>query len=291
MKFTPLNVVEGGERDESYGNTAELIKAIRIGFDAVASKFIAPDGNTVDYDALKDSSEWKELLLKCHQLTYVDLHGLNSRERLCFFINLYNIMNLHGMLTYGEPDGWIDRLRYYANCSYVVGGLKFTLDNIEHGMLRGNKRVPFYMKNLSSTDPRTKFRIHPMDPRVHFAINCGAKSCPPIRVYTVDKLDDQLDRAARGYMAQYTEVDEDKHSIKTTLVHWLYQGDFSDKVGRKRNMDGAMAWSLAYLSDETKEKVERMLQRKKKSIKYLYFDYDWTSNSSKNKLNDTSARC
>jgi hypothetical protein len=40
--------------------------------------------------------------------------------------------------------------------------------------------------------------IRPMgDPRIHFAVNCAARSCPPIwpEAYTGEELDAQLDRA------------------------------------------------------------------------------------------------
>ncbi len=36
--------------------------------------------------------------------------------------------------------------------------------------------------------------VQPMDKRIHFALVCGAKSCPPIRVYTPEELDEGLDR-------------------------------------------------------------------------------------------------
>ena len=38
-----------------------------------------------------------------------------------------------------------------------------------------------------------------MDPRIHFALVCGAKSCPPIKVYTPDSLEDGLDSATMAF--------------------------------------------------------------------------------------------
>lgn len=34
--------------------------------------------------------------------------------------------------------------------------------------------------------------VQPCDPRIHFALVCGAKSCPPIKVYTPDNLEEGL---------------------------------------------------------------------------------------------------
>jgi len=41
--------------------------------------------------------------------------------------------------------------------------------------------------------------VQPLDPRIHFALVCGAKSCPPIRVYTADALEEGLAAAAAAF--------------------------------------------------------------------------------------------
>lgn len=43
--------------------------------------------------------------------------------------------------------------------------------------------------------------LQPVDPRIHFALNCGAASCPPIRVYTPDRLEFGLEAAASAFCA------------------------------------------------------------------------------------------
>ena len=41
--------------------------------------------------------------------------------------------------------------------------------------------------------------INPMDPRIHFALVCGAKSCPPIKLYTPALLEEGLAAAAAAF--------------------------------------------------------------------------------------------
>ena len=41
--------------------------------------------------------------------------------------------------------------------------------------------------------------VEPLDPRIHFALVCGAKSCPPIRVYTPASLEVALEAAAQAF--------------------------------------------------------------------------------------------
>jgi len=41
--------------------------------------------------------------------------------------------------------------------------------------------------------------VSPVDPRIHFALVCGAKSCPPIKVYTPTSLQEGLDTATMAF--------------------------------------------------------------------------------------------
>ena len=72
---------------------------------------------------------------------------------------------------------------------------------MEHGLLRRNRPhpatgvVPF----TSDKDPRRAWMADQLDPRIHFALVCGAKSCPRIRVYHGATLDADLDAAARTF--------------------------------------------------------------------------------------------
>lgn len=76
-------------------------------------------------------------------------------------------------------------------------------DDIEHGILRSNAvapasigallKLPFLAHpQFKKGDPRRGYAVSPLDPRIHFALVCGAKSCPPIKLYTPDNLDEGL---------------------------------------------------------------------------------------------------
>ena len=63
--------------------------------------------------------------------------------------------------------------------------------------------------------------------RIHFALNCGARSCPPIRVYDAAKLDRQLDTAAKSFVSQEAEVAEGGVAKVSKIFMW-YKGDFGE---------------------------------------------------------------
>jgi hypothetical protein len=73
---------------------------------------------------------------------------------------------------------------------YNIGGAVYSLDDIEHGVLRANRGHPAAggRPQFGPEDPRRRgLVVQELDPRIHFALNCGARSCPPIRVYTEEK--------------------------------------------------------------------------------------------------------
>ena len=73
------------------------------------------------------------------QLCSYDLSRLKTREeKLAFWINLYNAMVLHVAVELGVKNG----LRGMDGFIYRIDGYNYSLDDMEHGMLRGNARPP-----------------------------------------------------------------------------------------------------------------------------------------------------
>jgi hypothetical protein len=70
--------------------------------------------------------------------------------------------------------------------------MAFSLNEIENGLLRGNRvsAVPFTSVPFRKLNDQRRKLMLEVDARIHFALNCGAKSCPPISVYLEDKIDD-----------------------------------------------------------------------------------------------------
>lgn len=152
----------------------------------------------------------------------------------------------------------------FRSTGYEVGGRNYTLDVIEHGLLRGNRRAPLALRRtLSGTDPRLGAApVHP-DPRIHFALNCGAVSCPPIRAYDAAGLDAQLDGAARGYLEAESELDREAKTLVLPGLIKLYRADF-DVVG------GPMAFALPLLP-----RAEAEWLRSNPGVRLDWSRFDW----------------
>ena len=76
-------------------------------------------------------------------------------------------------------------LQFFNTVSYTIGGYSFALNEIENGVLRSNRKaIGAVTKPFSKSDPRLKVALPAPEPKIHFALVCGAKSCPPIKTYT-----------------------------------------------------------------------------------------------------------
>ena len=156
-------------------------------------------------------------------------------ERVAFWLNVYNA-RLRSELEENPREGSLLRHRsLFKRSSYRVGEDDYSLDVIEHGLLRRNARPPYSARRLlSGSDPRLGAAPTELDPRIHFALNCGAKSCPIVRPYDPAGVDDQLDASTRAYFAQESEIDRGAGSVTLPGLCKLYSADFGGRDGVRR---------------------------------------------------------
>ena len=68
----------------------------------------------------------------------------------------------------------------------------------------------------------------------YIAINCGAKSCPPVRIFYSKSINDQLQNAAKVYLKDHTKYSKENNSVETTTLMSWFRGDFGGKSGTKK---------------------------------------------------------
>jgi hypothetical protein len=69
-----------------------------------------------------------------------------------------------------------------------------------------------------SGDVRSSLSLAAVDPRIHFALNCGAKSCPPIRVFSPKNLERGLQLAAEGFLRDTTTLEGQVLTVSKVLI-------------------------------------------------------------------------
>jgi hypothetical protein len=201
-----------------------------------------PDGK-VDYARLRASVEWARAVEAAVDLRHVALADLAGRAaRLAFWINVYNALVLHAIVALGIRRSVHELVGFFRRVTYVVGGFRLSLDAIEHGVLRGNQPPPFPpFRPFGRLDPRGALALDRVDPRIHFALNCGAQSCPPVGVYRAQAIEQQLDLAARNFINQTVALDEDGRVTCSRIFRW-YRADFE-------GAGGLVPFLLRYLDD------------------------------------------
>jgi hypothetical protein len=150
--------------------------------------------------------------------------------KLAFWCNAYNDL-VRGELAARPRRGHLFRhRRLFGTLAVELGGQRFTPDEIEHGILRRNARPPYGLRPLlRAGDPRLALAPDVLDPRVHFALNCGARSCPPIRRYEEAAVDEQLAFATRAYLEAETRIDRAGGVVRLPYLMKLYRADFPDQ--------------------------------------------------------------
>lgn len=152
------------------------------------------------------------------------------RDRRAFWLNVYNAV---AQLALADVSSLRDRRWWvFRQNAATVAGERLSLDDIEHGLLRGSM-LSWGLGYLPRFRPSAFERTHriPLDPRIHFALNCGAESCPPIAVYTPENLDHELDLASGSYLGATVEYDaESGVALVPRLFSW-YRGDFGGRAG------------------------------------------------------------
>jgi len=152
---------------------------------------------------------------------------------LAFWLNLYNAGTQRLLETRPELyESSLRFVRFFAAPCLTVAGARLSLDDIEQGVLRGRSKYGLgYLPRLLPDTFEMRYRLDEVDPRIHFALNCGAASCPAIRAYDPDRIDDQLDLATRTYLDSIVAYDPDAGTVRVPRVFLWYRGDFGGKRG------------------------------------------------------------
>ncbi len=150
----------------------------------------------------------------------------NDREKLAFWINLYNAYIQHVLRE--EPGLYEDRSTFFKKEQIPIAGSMISFEKIEHGFIR-KSQWPYglgYIRKWFPGRMERKLRVDARDYRIHFALNCGAKDCPPVAIYTPERLNVQLDKGTETYLKRTTKYNPSGITKVTPLFRW-FRGDFS----------------------------------------------------------------
>ncbi|MEQ9619539.1 MAG: DUF547 domain-containing protein [Deltaproteobacteria bacterium] len=202
----------------------------------------------VDYRGLKsDSGDLRAYIEQASSVTGEEFEGWSQAEQLAFLLNLYNARTFQ-LIIDNYP---VESIKMIAADSkgpweepiVLLFGDKITLNALENDFIRKSYK----------------------EPRIHFALVCAAKGCPPLlgKPYTGSKLNGQLESQTRKFLADKDKnyVDSANEVIRLSPVFQWFEGDFSDKSG------SVQAFVEPYFG-----------QTELDDYKIEYTNYDWSLN-------------
>ena len=230
----------------------------------------------VDYSLLAGSSAYADYQATSRDLQIYDPSELNSdEERLAFWINLYNALVIDAVIAFGVKESVNEVPGFFWKAAYRINGHRFSSVDIEYGVLRSNIGHPGIPgPHFGENEPRRKYSLKTLDPRIHFALVCASRSCPPISFYTADHLDQQLDLAASSFLnAGGVEIDRQRGEVRLSKIFQWYAPDFGGPTLGLGDMRPVLDTIAPYLGDE---EDRRWITTSKPKVKFS--PYDWTLN-------------
>lgn len=182
---------------------------------------------------------------------------ITDQQKIAFWVNIYNAFIQISLSE--NPKLYEDRGSFFSDNRVKIAGEILSFDDIEHGIIRKSrcKLSLGYLRKPFRPKWERKLRVNNIDWRIHFALNCGAKSCPPIAIYNPKELDQQLDFMTKAYLKEQTSYNpETKTATSSVLMSW-FRADFGGKSG---------ACKILYQYKITPEEPKKL----------NFKNYDWT---------------
>lgn len=206
-------------------------------WDALLKKCVDVNGG-VDYSGLKKEHN----TLK----GYLSLLSSNApqpswtkAQSMSYWINAYNAHTVD-LILQNYPIGSItdlDKGNPWEVKRIKIGGQVYSLNNIEHDILRKNYK----------------------DPRIHFAVNCAAKSCPKLHneAWTEMNLEKNLEALTKSFVNNTTSNKITAGNLVLSKIFEWYMIDFGNLI--------------SFLNKYSNSKINE-------SAKINFMDYDWQLN-------------
>ena len=213
-------------------------------YNGLLSKYVTSGG--VKYAAWKNNAaDMKAIQDVVDAIAKEKLSG-NKKERLAFYLNAYNAWILHEALGKYPTRSVKDLLfTFFTSQRIKVAGEDMSFNHLEKDIIR------------------PKFG----EPRIHVALNCASRSCPPLNqeAFRADKLDAQLEKLAVAFVNSPRGVDYSagkKMATLSAIFDW-YKDDF-------KGVGGPMTF--------INQRHEPALPN---DVKITYQEYNWSLNEAK----------
>lgn len=261
--------------DRVESNSMALLKRLKKMLGKAESAVTNSDG-LVNYKEAHKNENYVQFEEAVCELQGVDMEKMDRNTRLAFGINLYNLMIKYAFMKLGIGSSALARSAFFSGVKFNIGGDILSFNDLEHGILRGNKRPVLGLNlQINPKDSRARLAIENPDCRIHFGLNCGAKSCPPVKNFTADAIDEELRIVSMAFCEQdeNVRIDESSNTLHLTKLLSWFREDFA---ASNKELPQKV---VTFLRGEKQAALQRMIDSKN-SIKIVFNNYDWGTNAS-----------
>jgi len=224
-------------------------------------------------DKLSWEQQYREFTHATAELQAVDLSDLKRDcQKLAFWINIFHTMIIHAYLEKGIDHSRARRRNFFTNYCYIIGDILFSIDDIEHGVLRGNRPSRMGGRPFENGNCRIEHMVDELDPRVHFALCYAMEGEPSIRLYHAEIIEEQLNIAGAMYCEKFVEVRMMKRVIVLPhRIEW-YSFDIGDTWAE------ILTFLCYFLEDSFRKIVMELLHKfwDANQVKLRFLKFTWT---------------
>ena len=226
-----------------------------------------PMGPGVDYARLAaDPSALYAYLATLEATPPELLEAAPRNDRLAFWINAYNACMLKRVVKHYpiQPAGGLLGLKNRA--AGRPANSVWQIDDVFEG-----RHCPVAGAPRSQDEIEHEI-VRPLgDPRIHFAVNCAARSCPPLapRAYEGDRLGEQLDAQVAAFLRDPAHFRVSRQAGRAVVTVNRVLDWFGEDFG---GSDGVLSFLAGYAEGSDREVLDDP------GARLEFFEYDWTLN-------------
>ena len=247
----PVRAGAGSSADGTASGRRVALEDAKAGYARVLQRHVNDRGE-VDFAALRDDTGDAglgalESYVSAIAVTPLDA-ALTPAARLAHMVNAYNALSMYNVIASGIPasHNGFAKVKFFVLRKFDIGGNVMSLYDFENNIIR---------------------KLN--EPRVHFALNCSAVSCPllPRAMFTAEGLNEELDREARGFFErpENLSVDDAQRTVFFNEILKFYTEDF---------VPGHAPTLIAYAQRYSRQTIPP-------DFSIAFRPYDWTIANSK----------
>ena len=247
----PVRAGAASSADGTAAGRTVALEDAKAGYARVLRRHVNDRGE-VDFAALRDDTSDAGLFALESYVSAIAVIPLDAAltpaARLAHMVNAYNALSMYNVIASGIPasHNGFAKVKFFVLRKFDIGGNVMSLYDFENNIIR---------------------KLN--EPRVHFALNCSAVSCPllPRAMFTAEGLNEELDREARGFFErpENLSVDDAQRTVFFNEILKFYTEDF---------VPGHAPTLIAYAQRYSRQTIPP-------DFSIAFRPYDWTIANSK----------